>query len=290
MEQSLPNNPEAFLVCCLSYCMTWELAGPRAPEHWADLRAYAASEGCLGEGERWAAELYEEGPPSAQEERSILARIESFLTGPCDVDRVRNAVLNLLPEELRTAAKGHSLLSGLKASGGYGKFKAWATPRRFFRKRASDVEPAPQANREAEFSRFLEFPHAIHAFRRFWRVDPKKRDNRRTRVLVCLGAALSQMLPFDEAGDLETWMDRFAEICAVTEQTKHDLLSLVREMQSFSYDAHELAYYLLVDARGIDKRNLLRFIQEHKDRLSDFAGELEDYLNINELQSFGPAG
>ncbi len=98
--------------------------------------------------------------------------------------------------------------------------------------------------------------------------------NRRTRVLVCIGAALSQMVRVDEAADLDLWAERLTASCHFTSQTKDDLRSLIDEMCAISYDVPELAYRLFVDAREIDQQNLHGFIRCYRDQLSALAPEL----------------
>ncbi len=90
--------------------MTWELAGTRAIGALVGISMHlSAGENALGEMQRWTIELYEEGPPTAQEERSIRARIDAYLLQPRDVAYFGSGILKLLPEGLREAAATHSL-------------------------------------------------------------------------------------------------------------------------------------------------------------------------------------
>ena len=270
-----PTALEEFLIVSMAYCMTWELAGARASEHWSEIHAFVTGENALGERQRWTIELYEEGPPTAQEERSIRSRIDAYLLQPRDVAYFRSGILNLLPEGLREAAATHSFMHGLAMpSTEYGKLKSWVMRWKVARYQAPQVRVLPMAEREEDFSRFLEQPYFVESFRRFWRVAPKRRNNRRTRVLVCIGAALSQMVRVDETVDFDLWTGRLTASCHFTSQTRDDLRSLIDEMSDVSYDVQELAYRLFVDARAVDQQNLRGFIVRYGDELSALAPEL----------------
>jgi hypothetical protein len=259
----------------MAYCMTWELAGTRASAHWSDIHAFIAGENALSELQRWTIELYEEGPPTAQEERSIRARIDAYLLQPRDVAYFGSGILKLLPEGLRGTAATHSLMHGLAMpSTEFGTLKSWVMGWKTAQYHAPQVRALPLAEREQDFSRFLEQPYFIESFRQFWHVAPKWRTNRRTRVLVCIGAALSQMVRIDKVADFDLWAERLTASCHFTSETKDDLRSLIDEMWAISYDVPELAYRLLVDAREIDQQNLHGFIRCYRDQLSAMAPEL----------------
>jgi len=262
--------------------MTWELVGTRAKEHWSKIHAFLADGNALSERQRWIVELYEEGAPTAQEERSIRSRINAYLLQPRDVAYFRSGILNLLPDSLRGAAEAHSFMHGLAMpSTEFGLLKSWVMSWKVARFQAPQARVLPLAEREADFSRFLEQPYFVESFRKFWRVAPKCRSNRRTRVLVCISAALSQMVRVDEAVDFDLWTNRLAATCHFTEQTREDLRSLIDEMSNVSYDVQELAYRLFVDAREIDQRNLQSFIERYGDELSDLAPELARSMQFN---------
>ena len=262
--------------------MTWELAGARAKDHWSKIHAFLAGGSALSEQQRWGVELYEEGAPTAQEERSIRSRIDAYLLQPRDVAYFRRGILNLLPDQLRGAAEAHSFMYGLAMpSTEFGTLKSWVMRWKVARFQAPQVRVLPLAEREADFGRFLEQPHFVASFRKFWRVAPKCRSNRRTRVLVCIGAALSQMVRVDETVDFDLWTDRLTTSCHFTEQTREDLRSLIDEMLNVSYDVQELAYRLFVDAREIDQRNLQSFINHYGDELSALAPELARSMQFN---------
>jgi len=266
----------------MAYCMTWELAGTRATAHWSEIHAFITGENALGELQRWTIELYEEGPPTAQEERSIRARIDAYLLQPRDVAYFGSGILQLLPESLREAAATHSLMHGLAMpSTEFGTLKSWVMGWKTAQYHAPQVRALPLAEREQDFSRFLEQPYFIEGFRQFWRAAPKRRSNRRTRVLVSLGAALSQMVRMDEAADLDLWAERLTASCHFTSQTKDDLRSLIDEMCAISYDVPELAYRLLVDAREIDQQNLHGFIRCYRHQLSALAPELARHMQFD---------
>jgi hypothetical protein len=265
----------------MAYCMTWELAGSRASRHWQGIHTFVAAANHLSERQRWTLELYEESPPSAQEERSIRSRIDAYLLQPRDVVYFRTGILNLLPEAMRAAAEIHSFMRGLTIpSNDYGKLKAWVMSWNLRRPQVSQRPVTPLAEREQEFERFLELPYFVESFRRFWRVSPKKRSNRRTRVLVCIGAAMSQMMRVEDSLGFEPWIQRLAVICHFSSQTKHDLCHLMDAMHGASYDVQELAYRLFVDARTIDQRNLERFIKRYNNDLSECASELASRMRF----------
>jgi hypothetical protein len=259
----------------MAYCMTWELAGSRARNHWELIRSFVAKNKNLDERQRWTLELYEEGPPSAQEERSIRSRIDAYLVQPRDVVFFRTGILDLLPAVLREAAAVHSFMHGLTLpADGYGKLKSWRMSWNLGRSKVSTVRPVLLAEREEEFNRFLELPFFAESFRRFWRVGPKMRSTRRTRVLICIGAAMSQMVREEDSVGFERWTHRLATICHFSSETRHDLCRLMNAMSGTSYDVQELSYRLFVDARAIDQRNLERFVQLYGDELSECASEL----------------
>ncbi|WP_162030793.1 MULTISPECIES: hypothetical protein [unclassified Lentimonas] len=271
-----------FLIVSMAYCMTWELTGTRAKYHWSKIHALLAGENGLSERQRWAIELYEEGAPTAQEERSIRSRIDAYLLQPRDVAYFRCGILNLLPDQLRRGAEAHSLMHGLVLpSTEFGLLKSWVMSWKSPRVQAAQARVLPLAEREADFGHFLEQPHFVVSFRKFWRVAPKCRSNRRTRVLVCIGAALSQMVRVDETVDFDLWTDRLAVTCHFTEQTRVDLRLLIDEMSNVSYDLQELAYRLFVDAREIDQRNLQSFMNHYGDELSALAPELARSMQFN---------
>ena len=146
------NNSEEFLIVCMAYCLTWELAGSRARNCWAMIRAFIAGENGLNERQRWTLELYEEGPPSAQEERSIRSRMDAYVAQPRDVVYFRSGILNLLPGTLREAAGGHSFMHGLSMpSSDYGKLKSWVMQWNLGRFKAPEVRAFPLAEREEDF-------------------------------------------------------------------------------------------------------------------------------------------
>lgn len=272
MITPLQISTEDFLTACLAYCLTWELAGTRAPEHWDKIRDYVRSGGYIVERQQWTTELYEEAPATAQEERSILARVETLIVRPQDIGRFRDRVLALLPEPMRQSAAGHSLLRRVAVPTDHSKLKAWLvarTPRRF----PPLSQSFPLGEREVEFDRFLELPYFLEAFRKFWEVPPKYRNNRQTRALICIGAVLSHSIPAPETGNIEKWSTRLADTCHYSPQTQEDLFVLIDAMSGFSYDTQELAYHLSVDAKSVDNENLRTFIRRHSDELTDFASE-----------------
>ena len=265
---------ETYLIGLLAYCATWEVAGSRAPEHWEGIRHYLEEEAGLEERQRWAAELYEEGPPTAQEERSVQYRIEDGFNGPRDALAFRERVLALVPEALRTTVAGHSLLRHLEAPREFGRLKQWLAQWRLAGPGRRRFVAQPLAEREADFLRFLELPFAVEGFRRFWHQAPKYRNNRQTRVLVCVAAALGQLVGAAESADIREWAARLAAGCAFSDQTRDDIAGLAEEMSAYFYDPEELAYRLVVDAKPIDKQNLREFVRTHRPRLSDSADEL----------------
>jgi hypothetical protein len=257
----------------MAYCMTWELVGSRAPKSWDLIHAFVAKEGSFAERERWAMELYEESSPSAQEERSVVSRIESFLLKPRDVAYFRAGILSLLPEALRHAAESHSMMRSFAMPSDYGKLKTWVMGWRLASYAKPHVTVSPLAEREADFARFLELPFFLQGFRRYWQAKPKYRNSRQTRTLVCRAAILSQIIQADESTDFEQWTLHMAGDCHFSEQTRGELIILTQEMSVFSYEAEELAYRFLIDAREIDQRNIVNFIKRFSGELSEFSKE-----------------
>ena len=281
MAAAQPTHSREYLMACLAYCLTWELAGTRARGQWQLIACFVAAENRLNQRQRWMLELYEEGPPSAQEERSLRSQIEIYLLQPRDVAYIRAGILSLLPESLRPAAEAHSLMRGLSVqSSEYGKLTSWVFNSNRRRLKMAPASSVALAEREQEFNRFLELPYFVESFQGFWRVAPKRRSNRRTRVLLCLGAVMSQMVRGDDAASCELWAGRLAAMCHLGAQTKHDICRLMRQMHAGSYDVQELAYRLLVDARAIDQQNLQRFITVYAGQLSSYATELLRHLRF----------
>ncbi|WP_269526267.1 hypothetical protein [Coraliomargarita parva] len=271
-----PQDPdtEDFLIAAMAYCLCWELRSTHAHKDWTLLQEWIREESGLSERTRWKLELYEEGPPSAQEERSILSRIEQYLLTPHDVVRYRNDILALLPEFLRETAASHSLMRGFVVPKGYSRIKSWLAGQRNASQRIAGIRQAPLSEREADFARFLEQPYFLQAFRSYWHASPKLRNNRQTRVLVTFAAALSQMVKVGEEQAAQVnWAKRLATICHFSEQTRGDLDQLVGSMLDHTYDAQELAYRFFIDAREVDKRNMSSFILNYEGELSDFTAE-----------------
>ncbi len=266
----------------MGYCLTWELAGARAPEHWAHLRAEAGRGDVLTELERWSAELYEEGPPSAQEERSLLSRIECALRGRRQLEAVKRLIVDLLPDVLHPAATRHSLLQGLRLRREPSVVETWLK-RTGFGLAGDDGFPDAAARlgeREADFSRFLSLPGFEEQFRAFWRREPKLRGNRQTRALVTIGALAGQCIRPHDGVDWDRWAARFAGTCHYSIQTQQDVLLIAAETSGHCYDAQELAYRLLADARPQDIRYLKEWIARHEDEMNPIASELRRLLNL----------
>lgn len=51
-------------------------------------------------------------------------------------------------------------------------------------------------------------------------------------------------------------------------------------MSHESYDAQELAFRLFVDAKKVDRQNLITFCERYSDELGGFAGELVRGMQI----------
>lgn len=107
------KESDQFLIAAFSYCLTWEICGARASQHWQDIRDYIQQSQALSEMERWTCELYEESSPTAQEERSILSRINARLDHPRVVVIYRKAILDLLPGYIAETASKHRLMNSL---------------------------------------------------------------------------------------------------------------------------------------------------------------------------------
>ena len=274
MDASAQAYPEAYLVGVLAYCAVWEVAGYRAPENWGRIRFFLEEEAGLDERQRWAAELYEEAAPSAQEERSLQYRIEAHFSGPRDALAFRERVLALVPEAMHTTVAGHSLLRHLETPREFSRLKQWLAHWRLVGPGRRRFTALPLAEREAEFQRFLELPFVVEAFRRFWHRPPKYRNNQQTRVLVCVAAVLSQMVGVGESADMREWASRLSASCAFSDQTRDDIAGLAEDMSANFYDIEELAYRLVVDAKAVDKRNLREFVRTHRSRLADCSDEL----------------
>lgn len=264
---------DEFLIACMAYSLTWEIAGANASQHWSGIREYVQDHDGLSETERWICELYEESSPSAQEERSILARINVRIDHPRRIVNFHKATLRLLPESLVEAAEKHRLMNSLVLPQGYGRIRTWLSEHKFARLRPKPGLPA-LATRESDFRSFIEHPYFIEGFRRFWHVSPKNRNCKQMRVLVCVAAALSQMLPGEGAEQLAEWSERLGRIGNYTEQTRKDVAELCQMMFDASYDAQELGYRLFADAKEADRRAIEAFCERYVDVLTGFARDL----------------
>ncbi|MFP4070212.1 MAG: hypothetical protein ACOCVJ_03575 [Verrucomicrobiota bacterium] len=276
----IENDPDEFLIACMSYCLLWELAGSRISETWDRVRDWSRNEASLSERQRWMVELYEERPPTVQEERSLLARIQAS-AAQRGATGFREGVLELIPSGYRDAAARHSLMAGLTVEQVRGIRRFWrkSTPRpvSVLKRVGGEVS---LADREINFIRFLELPYFLDGFRRFWRQPPKFRSNVQTRVLLTLAAALSQMVPVEESEFLGEWIEPLKTYGYYTQATYQDLGELVAEMRLHTYDAQELAYHLLIDAKDADRAGLVRYLETHREHFSAFADTFLRRLQI----------
>lgn len=265
---------DEFLIVCMGYCLTWEVGGVRASQYWPGIREYVQQHESFTETERWVSELYEESSPTAQEERSIISRINARLDHPRRAVTFRQSILALLPAPLNEAAAKHRLMNSLALPEGYGRLRSWLAEHKIARLGPEPVELPPLSSREADFQRFIENPYFIEGFRKFWKQAPKYRDNKQTRVLLCVAAALSQMVLCDDAAGLKEWSHRLGRIGSYTEQTRHDVAELSLAMLDESYDAQELGYRLFIDAKEADRKVLVNFYERYNDQMTGFAHDL----------------
>jgi hypothetical protein len=270
---------DEFLIVCMAYSLTWEIGGAHASQHWQGIRAYVQEHHGLTETERWACELYEESSPSAQEERSIMARINARLDHPRRVVDFHKAILRLLPESMAATAAKHRLMNSLALPQGYGRIRSWLAEHQFARLRPKPELP-PLATREADFQSFIEHPYFVEGFRQFWHMPPKYRNNQQARILLCVGAALSQMLPGDDGDKVEEWSHRLGRMGNFTERTREDVVELCQMMFDASYDAQEIGYRLFVDAKEADRTAMVAFCERYADELSGFARELTRAIQL----------
>jgi hypothetical protein len=274
------TESDEFFIANIAYCLTWEIGGMRASQYWQGIREFIDQSKLLSEKDRWVCELYEESSPTAQEERSILARINAKLVHPRVVLSYRQAILAILPEELAETAAKHRLMNSLTVPEGYNPIRSWLAQHKIADLSRTKVEKVPLAAREADFVRFIEHPYFLEGFRRYWHQAPKSRNNKQTRVLLCIAAALSQMVSFDDESELKGWSERLSKIGNFTEQTLKDITDLSLAMNNESYDAQELGYRLFVDAKEVDRINLTTFCNRYSEELTGFARELVRSMQI----------
>ena len=268
------TESDEVLIVKLTYCLTWEIGGARASQYWESIRDYIKTSDLLSEMERWGCELYEEASPSAQEERSVLSRINARLDHPREVIRFRQAILDLLPSSIIEVAAKHRMMNSLSVPEGYSRLRTWLAEHKLAGLRPEPPAVTPLATREADFLQFIEYPYFLEGFRMFWQQSPKFRNNKETRVLLCVAASLSQMLACDDAAEWQDWSARLGRIGSYTEKTQRDVAELCVAMSGESYDVQELAYRLFVDAQKVDKQNIVTFCQRYSDELNGFADEL----------------
>jgi len=268
------TDSDEVLLATMAYCLSWEIGGARASQYWEGIRDYVKTCEGLSETDRWVCELYEESSPTAQEEQSILSRINARLDHPRVVVKYRQVILELLPSSIAEIALKHRLMNSLVVPEGYGRLRSWLVEHRIDALRPAQPKLAPLAAREGEFLKFIEYPHFLEGFRAYWHQAPKCRNNQQTRVLLCVAASLSQMLAGEDLNDLQEWSARLGRIGSYTEQTQRDVSELSLVMSDESYDAQELAYRLFVDAKEVDRQNIITFCNRYVDELTDFARDL----------------
>lgn len=276
-------SPDLFLSLCTGYCLTWEVAGTRAPEQWGLLRQALRTSDELAEHERWAAELYEERLPTAQEERTLLSRLEQVIHSRRQMEEMKALIQSLLPESLRAAAAKHSLLQALQLPQEPSVVQTWLKRSGLHLPATADT-PLPWGGclgeREADFERFLSLPRFEDNFRKYWHSGPKNRSNRETRALVTIGAIFGQSLRIGTPAELEQWTKRLGSGCHYSSQTQIDVLDIAADTAGESYDATELTYRLLADANPQDVTYLKDFIGGH---LADMTGFASEMLRLMEL-------
>ena len=274
------SESDDFLVASMAYCLSWEIGGAGVRQHWKAIRDYIEKSESLSEMERWMCELYEESSPTAQEGHSIVARINARLDHPRKVISFRQSILALMPEALAETADKHRLMNSLSVPVGYSMLRSWLTQSKVAPAISAQSKAASLATREADFLRFIEHPYFLEGFREYWHQAPKFRNNKQMRVLVCIAAALSQMVCCVDASDLRLWSQRLSKIGNYTEQTQKDIADLCLVMMAESYDAEELGYRLYVDASEVDRINFITFCERHANELTDFARDLVRGLQI----------
>jgi hypothetical protein len=268
------TESDEFLVATMAYCLSWELAGARANQSWSVIRDYLDNSPELTDTERWMCELYEESSPTAQEERSILSRLNARILNPQAGIAYRKSILSLLPEALAESAGQHRLIHSLSMQEETGLLRSWLAQYKITTSSPSQSSPLPLAAREADFLQFLEFPSFSVGFRRYWHQAPKYRNNQQTRLLLCVSAAFCQMVACEDASALQAWTERLSRICNYTEQTQTDVYDISLLMLDESYDAQELGYRLFVDAKEVDRNNIIKFCNRYADDLTGFARDL----------------
>jgi hypothetical protein len=279
------TDPDPVLCVKLAYCLTWEIASVRASQYWLRIRDFIKTCERRTEMDRWVCELYEESSPTAQEERSIVARINAQIDQPRSLESYRQAVLELLPGSLYPMVEKHRLIKALACHGGSrGRFSLWLAERKITALRSSAGNLPPMAEREADFLRFIESPLFVEAYRKFWHQAPKYRNNQQVRVLTCLAASLSQMVRLATVEELQVWIERLGCLGSFSIQTQRDLAELCMDMTTHTYDAQELAYRLLVDAQEVDRRKLIQFCYQYADSLTEFAQELVRGLQLSSYE------
>lgn len=275
-------HPDPVLCVKLAYCLTWEIASVRASQYWPGIRDFLQTCERSSEMDRWVCELYEESSPTAQEERSIVARINAQIDQPRNLESCRQAILELLPGSLYPIAEKHRLIHALAGTASSGsRLSLWLAERKITALRPSTSNLPPLAEREADFLRFIESPLFVEAYRKFWHQAPKYRNNQQMRVLICLAASLSQMIGPVDVEALQIWIERLGNLGSYSIQTKRDIAELCLGMTVQTYDAQELAYRLLVDAKEVDRRKLIQFCHHYADDLTEFAQDLVQGLQLS---------
>jgi hypothetical protein len=275
------SESDEFLIATMAYCLSWEISGTRAKQAWSGIREYISMSNDMSDTERWMCELYEESGPTAQEERSIISRLNARIIRPRASLHYQQSILALLPDSFVEVAKKHRLIGSLSFCEEASSLRRWLAQYKISSLPAANAVPlASLSAREHGFLEFIEHPYFLEGFRRYWHQHPKFRNNAQMRVLLCVAAAISQMVTCEDIVAIQSWVCRLSQICHYAEQTQQDLTELSFAMLNESYDAQELAYRLFVDARSVDQTNIITFCQRYADELTGFAHELVRGLQL----------
>lgn len=265
-EKIAPDTVLRFRTACFIACLGWECHCDVDTVN--SLMQDTLGDCPLSAYQLWTLDLYREGATSYGEGRAVLAHLLHRISSTAQAERIRQALLQQLPEKCRPAAECHPLMLGWRP---IRLPEEDTTLRRFLHDLGlgSDVEARdylPPVEREDAFNSFLEISGFRDAFQRYWQQPPKFRDNLRTRVLVIIAAILASTVELLSEDQCQLLTRRLEAECHVTPQTAIDILEIACGLYVEQLPVAELGERLIIDATEADRNNigaLLRIIADN---------------------------
>ncbi|MEM9227368.1 MAG: hypothetical protein AAGA45_05315 [Verrucomicrobiota bacterium] len=279
------------LAFCLSYCISWEVAGKMSRASWKRLRAKVEEADALGDKDRYIIELYEESRPTVSEEMYLTQRIKRLMPDHGARHHLAKGIVECLPESMHEAAEKHALLrewmtQPRKAKGMtfFGKKVASTPP---FRSKLHVPEaPLAESEREEDFAQFLAMPGFERAFAHYWHQPPKNRRNREVRGLVTIAAILSHFFRSEQLDEDSPMRQSLIQDCHFSESTVLELHNIVQQLEGNWYQSTDLAYRLMVDTREADRHSIVNVVKLHNDEARTTVEDRKTFYDVLSLNTF----